>query len=205
MKEDPDTVTAAAIRSFQEGSNKEESFRRLAEIHYPAVLGFFRRQRSSAGASQDLAQDTFVRMYQGLDGFRHDSSFRTWLFRIITNVYRNHLRYQNQLKRSASEMSLESLLESPRDNEARSVEEDEEQASPLDATLDHERLDVLADALERMPDKMRHAMMLHMHHDLKYREIAVVMKVPIESVKSHIYQARQRLRSELAGYYDIDL
>ncbi len=195
--------TEVAVHDFQRGHRKEESFRLLFETYQPAVFGFFRNRGFAVDESQDLTQEAFVHLYQGLDNFRRASSFRTWFFHIVTNVYRNALRARVAQKRSAPERSLEAVLESSVDEEAREFEPTEPGAGPQAAALERERLDALAEALERMPDKMRHAMMLRLHHDLTYRQIASVMQVSIDTVKAHIYNARRRLE-ELKDFYTLD-
>lgn len=195
--------TAAAIRDFQRGQRKEESFRLLFETYQPAVVGFFRQRGFSIDESQDLAQDAFVQLYQGLPGFRHASSFRTWFFRIVTNVYRNALRYKVAEKRSGSETSLDGLHESSAGEVAHEFDPTDPGAGPLTIALDRERLDALEEALERMPDKMRHAMMLRLYHGMSYQQIATVTQVSIQTVKAHLYNARRRLE-ELKDFYTLN-
>lgn len=140
---------------------------------------------------------------RGLDDYRHTSSFRTWFFRIVTNIYRNTLRSKVADKRSGKEMSLDALHESSDGEVGRQLEPTDPDAGPLATTLDRERLEALEEAIEGMPDKMRHAMMLRLHHDMSYQRIATVMQVSIDTVKAHLHHARRRL-AELRDYYRLD-
>ena len=194
---------AEAIQEFQSGQRREESFRFLFETYQPAVFGFFRNRGFSVDESQDLTQRAFLGVYQGLQDFRHQSSFRTWFFRIVTNVYRNALRDRSAAKRSATETSLDALQEPSGEEWDYALEPADPNAGPLATALDRERLEALQEALERMPDKMRHAMMLRLHHGMTYRQIATVMQISIDTVKAHLHHARRRL-AELRDYYTLD-
>ena len=73
--------------------------------------------------------------------------------------------------------------------------------NPGQAALDHERSRLLREAIERLPEQMRKCLMLRVYQDLKYREIAVVVRLSIETVKAHLFAARRRLQQELGDYF----
>ena len=168
----------------------EELFRRY---HRP-VVSFFMRRGFSSDKSRDLAQDTFVRVYNKWDSFRGDSTRETWLFKIADNVYKNTLRSHATQKRGAEEVPFEK--EGVADTVPDSTNED-----ALDMMLTEERVRKLHEALEDLPPQMRRVVLLRVNGDLKYREIADVMHVSIETVKAHLYQARQQLWNRLADYF----
>lgn len=167
----------------------EELFRRY---HRP-VVSFFLRKGFSLEESRDLAQDTFLRVFNKWDSFRGESSVETWIFQIATNLYKNRLRSLQTRKRDAQETTLD-------DGEG-GVEVGDEKKDPLQDVLKEEGIRLLRDALEDLPPQMRQAVFLRVDGDLKYREIADVMHVSIETVKAHLYQARQQLRDRLADYF----
>jgi len=174
----------------------EELFRR----YYRPLLAFFGRRGFSAEESRDLAQETFLRVYKNWASFRGESSEVTWLFQIATNLYRNTIRSRSTLKRDRPEVPLEAS-----DGEPVVADRDDGKETALETILSVERTKKLRDALEELPPQMRQAVFLRVDGDLKYREIAELMSVSIETVKAHLYQARQHLRDKLADYFRTDI
>src|SRR5688500_12694557 len=82
----------------------EDLYRR----YYRPVVAFFARKGFPLEESRDLAQDTFLRVFNKWESFRGESSVETWLFQIAANLYKNRLRTQQTQKRDAQEVSLES-------------------------------------------------------------------------------------------------
>lgn len=167
----------------------EELFRRY---HRPVVY-FFMKRGFSSEESRDLAQETFLRVFKNMDSFRGESTVETWLFQIAGNLYKNTLRSLQTQKRDAQEVSLEST-------EGVVLEWKSKEGDALRAILTEEKSQKLHAALKDLPPQMRQAVLLRVR-DLKYREIADVMHVSIETVKAHLYQARQHLRGPLADYF----
>lgn len=182
-----------------ESSEPVETFRKIFFRYYDSLVGFFQNRGFSAEESADLAQETFLKVFRGLRGFRDKSSYRTWLFQIAANVYRNELRSRKQLKRQGIETANDLILQQGQSPDMAQISED-----PLASTLDRERADVLAEALDQLPGQMRRCVLLRLHQGLKYREIAAVLNISISTVKAHLFQARHRLRKDLAGYFAED-
>lgn len=169
----------------------EELFRR----YYRPVVAFFQNKGFSTEESRDLAQETFLRVYRYRERFRGESSEVTWLFQIASNLYKNTLRGLQAQKRDAEEVSLEST----------DVKDPESEDDALELMLAGERSRLLREALEELPPQMKKAVMLRVTNDMKYREIADEMDVSIETVKAHLYQARQHLRDRLSDYFTDDV
>jgi RNA polymerase sigma-70 factor, ECF subfamily len=165
----------------------------LYRQYYRPVVAFFARRGFSLEESRDLAQETFLRVFKNMGSFRGESAVETWLFQIAGNLYKNTLRSLQTQKRDAQEVSLEST-------EA-VVQLGCRESDPLHEVLTEEEYRLLWDAVEDLPPQMRQAVFLRVDGDLKYREIADVMHVSIETVKAHLYQARQQLRDRLADYF----
>lgn len=189
-----------AVRDFQRGVDREESFRFLFETFYEPTRHFLARRVVSHEDRLDLTQETFLRVYRGLEGYRGDAQFGTWVFRIAFNTYLKWLRRlkadEQRSETSAGTDELESAWE---DDELIAVSSQE---SPLDRTLQRERRQALQRAIETLPGQMRRCTELRVYQDLSYREIAVVMRRSIETVKVHLFQARKKLKDSVG---DIDL
>jgi RNA polymerase sigma-70 factor, ECF subfamily len=200
-----------ASRDRQSVGDDEEAFRRLFTRYHRPLLLFFTRRGFSADESGDLIQETFLRVYRALPRFRGDASFQTWLFQIATNIWRNELRRRYTAKRAGAETSLEDVINAESDLGAETDEETEaegqlaaaalRQAEWLEDILAQERTRLLRHALAGLPPQMRRCVMLRVGQDLKYREIAEIMQISIETVKSQLSQAKARLREELGHQF----
>jgi RNA polymerase sigma-70 factor (ECF subfamily) len=192
------------IEQWQAGVNPDECLRRIFLHYYGPVHGFFVKRGFSPEDSNDLTQETFIRVHKSLATFRGEARFDTWVYQIAANIYRNTLRDRSTLKRGAQEVSLEDLQdrlpEAPLRYPSPSWEKDYE--GPLENLLTDERNRVLREALESLPPQMRRCVILRVDGDHKYREIADLMGVSIETVKAHLFQARQQLKGKLAYYFD---
>ena len=176
---DPDRalVDAAAAGS-------REAFDDLIRRHQVAMLTLVRALTGGRDDAEDLAQEIFVRAWKSLRQFRGESTFRTWLHRVAINVVRtSHSRHGRQRRLFVSE----DRDETP---EASSAEE------AVDTTL--ARRQVIDRALATLPDDMRVAVTLRDMQGLDYKEIAAMLDVPIGTVESRIFRARQKLKPLLA-------
>jgi RNA polymerase sigma-70 factor (ECF subfamily) len=187
------------VEAWQAGGDREEIFRQIFNIYYRKVHSFFAKRGFPADECQDLVQETFLKVHRGLPSFRCEARFETWLFQITANLYRNTLRSQSTQKREAQEVSLDEGSEL--EPEAGGVADSTGESGALSSVLADERSRVLNHALAELPSQMRRCVELRVHQDLRYREIADLMQVSIDTVKAHLYQARQQLKSKLSGYF----
>ena len=175
----------------------DESFEEVFNQHYRLVVGFFTKRGFTPQEAEDLTQIVFLRVYKGRETFRGDARFSTWLFQICANVFRNNLRDRSTQKRDAEEVSID-LADSG------SLEVADGGADPLHQTLSAEAKRKLREALSDLPPQMRKCVELRVYEDLKYREIAERMNISIDTVKAHLFQARQILKGKLGGYFTDD-
>lgn len=159
---------------------------RLIRRYQVRMFNFARTLTANDQDAEDLAQETFVRAFRGVRRFRGESSFKNWLYTIATNVARTHLGKQTRQapvwdRRLEADDVSDHHLTSP----TASVEE---------AVMHRQMLDR---ALATLPEELRITLVLHDVEGLEYREIATVLDVPIGTVMSRIFRARQRLRPVL--------
>jgi len=138
--------------------------------------------------ADDVVQETFLRVFRALPGFRFESSFRTWLITITTRQALNFLTR----KRSNHE-SLDPVEDGP-EHLALRVE-----GNQMSALLDLESRRILHEALPRLPERQRQALLLKIQNDWKYEEIAREMAISVGSVKAHIFHAIQNLTQLVQG------
>jgi RNA polymerase sigma-70 factor (ECF subfamily) len=187
----------------RDNGDPEERFREIFFEYHRPVVSFFQRRGATYEESLDLAQETFLRVFQGMDSFRGEASLATWVYTIASHVRGKALRKQAAAKRRAMEERLLREIDAGEDSPADFMADD---SGALDGMLTEERARVLHEALLDLPPQMRRCMQLRVEHDLKYREIAELMRVSIETVKSQLYAAKQLLKARLTDYFtDADL
>jgi RNA polymerase sigma-70 factor (ECF subfamily) len=198
----------AIFEELQAGSHGEENFHRLFDLYYGRVFRFFARRGIPAEDCRDLAQDTFVGIYRGISAFRGEAELDAWIFKIAANLYRKRLRWGAAEKRAGTTVALDGAAVSS----SADLLDDGPAAIPAGGSmpdsrvLDQERARLLRAAVETLPGQMRNCLILRVYHDLKYREIAMAMRISIETVKAHLFQARQRIKESLGDYFqDPDL
>lgn len=196
--------TPETPKDRQDPTNDNESasqtrdldFGHLFEKYYRPVAAYFKHRGVPPEDCRDLAQETFVRAYRGLDKFRGDSSRKTWLFKIARHTYLNSLRSRKTQKRDADEVSLQQSQEAGL-QVATSKSPSDATQDPEENLLSEEHVTLLRDALGRLPPQMRQCLILQ-QQGLNYREIATLMGVSIETVKSHLHQVRRRLSGKVS-------
>lgn len=181
-------------------SNDEQHFQRIVKRFYRPVTRFFANRGFPRDDIQDLTQDTFLSVYRSLEGFRGESSEATWLFKIAANTWRNALRSRSAKKHAAEEIGLDELFETSL--EPTSESGTDTTTDPLKEALIEERTRLLREAIDELPSQMRHCVFLRVTQDMKYREIAAVTQVSIQTVRSQLHDARKQLKKRLGEYFD---
>lgn len=161
-----------------------DAFGALVHRHQHRLVNFVRLMVSSApdrDAAEDVAQEAFLRAYRALGQFRGQSTFKTWLYQIATNVARTQsARSRGRNEAQEPEGLHERDRPSPEDVEGRVIAHDQ-----------------LRRALKELPDDWREALVLRDIEGLEYREIADVLGIPMGTVESRIFRARKRLKAAL--------
>ena len=191
---------AAAIEAFQAGEDPEGSFRVLFEHYYASVRRFFSKRVFSTEDRLDLTQETFLRVYTGLEGFRRESKFDTWLFRIAHNTHLKWLRHLRPDETDAVSLPGEEGHGGTGTAEITAIATDER---ALDEMLLDEKQHLLRDAIQELPTQMRESTELRVYQELSYREISAAMHLSVDTVKFHLFQARKKLKKRLKN--DLDL
>ena len=165
-----------------------ESFERQAEKVFPSVLGTALRLTRSREDAEDLAQEAIVRAYDAYERF-DGTNFKAWMLRIVTNLYINRYR---QRQRGPQLGSL--------DDEG-SIEPVSSEAELPDRLLFDNAVGAeIEDALSKVPEDFRMAVILSDIESLSYQEIADITSVPIGTVRSRIARGRSMLRKALEAY-----
>lgn len=201
------TILDAEADSIPIMSEQRDELAELFDGFAPALRHFFARRGYGSEDCRDLTQETFLKAYKGLSGFREEANLRTWLLSIAANVWKNDLRSRQTDKRSAvREVALDALPveEEPAiETEGVPVAPNAPQ-SPLQQMLTRESRERLRAAIAELPPKMQACVRFRIERDLKYREIAILMNVSVDTVKTQLHHARRRLRETLGEHFDLD-
>ncbi len=185
--------------ALRDGSDFDvEGYRQLFERLCQPVVCYFRKRGFSAEEAQDLAQDTFVKAYDGWRDFRREASETTWIFRIAANALASELRRRAAEKRSAREVSLSEPTPEDDDLPVTELLADEVGPSAFDRLLGKQRHALVEREIAQLPAKMRQCLLLRARQELSYDQIAIAMRLSAATVKVHLFQGRKRLKTALA-------
>ena len=166
----------------------------LMERHAKPVFHFLCRMLGNEDDANDLAQETFVRVFKSRGSFRAEQKFSTWLFTIAANLARNHFRWRTRhpnisldAENPETEQSLGSTL--PANNPA-----------PNEQALAAERAKAVRVAVGKLPEDLREAMVLCEWEERSVAEAAAILETTPKAVESRLYRARQILRARLKGW-----
>ena len=199
--EPPDPTLAAATRSIERVTDEElvllarqgdpDAFDQLVSRHQSAVFRAALAALRVREDAEEVAQDAFIRAWRALDRFRGDSSFRTWILRIVWNRAISKRRSLAGWLRRATPMEDVAEPAAVGDGQHAWMQNAELQAHATSA-------------IQALSPKLRDALLLAQSGDHQYEEIARMLGVPLGTVKWRISEARRKVRETLAtlGYVD---
>jgi RNA polymerase sigma-70 factor, ECF subfamily len=173
---------------FGKRENKREAFERQAERAFSSVMGTALRLTRSREEAEDLAQEAIVRAYEAFDRF-DGLNFKAWILRIVTNLYIN--KYRSRM-RGPGISSLDDELAA----EPMSLASEIPDRQLFDNIMGTE----IEQALVKLPDDFRIAVLLSDVEGMSYQEIADATDVPIGTVRSRIARGRAMLRQSLEAF-----
>ena len=152
------------------------------------LRGFLYRYTQHEHDALDLAQETFVRVYQHRARFRENARFSTWMFQIALNLARSRARWQRRHPTDSLDDRSEAW-----GGESRARTE----SSPADDTLTAEIVAAVKVAVAALPPDLRDAVILSEYEDKSHAEIALIAGTTPKAVETRLYRARQHLRKAL--------
>ena len=181
---------ALLIELSQQGDRN--AFDALIRKYEARAYQYAYRLTSNTDEASDIVADAFVRVYNALKNFRGQSSFGTWLYRILTNCYLD----QRKKERSRRHESLEATMNLEGGEVQRQFEDE---ADGPDVLLERTaREEAVQGALSKMPEYQQAMLVMYHVEMLSYEEISDALDLPIGTVKSRLNRARLALRDLLA-------
>ncbi len=169
------------VNRFQNGDGieKKEAFEELFNRYELDIRWYLMRLTQDKKLAGDLKQETFLRTLKGLDNFRQNASFKTWLYRIATNTWRSHVNKHRPVSGNVSE------------------DEKISEERPDDIVEMNEQKQRVCDAIDQLTEKLRAAIVLVRFEGLKYREAANALDISLSALKVRVRRANKKLRGLL--------
>jgi RNA polymerase sigma-70 factor (ECF subfamily) len=189
---DADTLDRADLERLVAGH--DAALDALMERHATAVFHFLCRMLGNEDDANDLAQETFIRVYRSRESYKPQHRFSTWLFTIAANLARSQLRWRSR----HPNVSL--------DSESGTTEQPLASTIPANTTTPHEaaataeRHEAVRAAVQALPSDLREAVVLCEWQDMAVAEAAAVLQCTPKAVESRLYRARGSLRTRLSKW-----
>jgi RNA polymerase sigma-70 factor (ECF subfamily) len=162
----------------------------LMDRHSERLFCYLVRQLNNETDAADLAQETFVRVYQNRARFRSAQRFSTWLYAIATNLLRDRFRWNKRHRQVSLDAETEigsSLQDTLRDR----------LASPSEQLETSERAEEVRGAVQSLPVELRTPLILSEYEGMSHAEIAEVLNCSAKAIEVRLYRARGQLRKQL--------
>jgi len=183
------------VERVQQGD--KQAFGLLVSKYQRKLVRLISRLIRDPAEVEDVAQEAFIKAYRALPGFRGESAFYTWLYRIGINAAKNYLAAKGRRTPTNSEFDSE---------EAEGFDESEQlrdNNSPERILMSKQIANTVNAAMDRLPEDLRNAISLREIDGMSYEEIAQIMDCPIGTVRSRIFRAREAIAEKLKPLLDI--
>jgi RNA polymerase sigma-70 factor (ECF subfamily) len=171
-------------------NGKQSAFEQLMKKYIGYTRNLVYRMISNREDMEDLTQEAFIKAFNSLDKFDSQFAFSTWLYKIATNNCIDYLR-----KKKLNTYSIDKDISSDDDN--MQFEIPDSNYLPDRDIIDDERKVILEKAIEQLPARYKKVILLRHRDELEYEEIAKKLKLPIGTVKAHIFRGRELLNKYL--------
>lgn len=180
------------VRRVQAGDR--EAYNILVLRYQHRVVDIAYKYVGNVSDANDVAQEAFIRAYRALDNFRGDSSFFTWLYRIVTNASKSYLEQHQKMRYSVD-------IDAPdfdMNQDGRGLLTSHE--TPDRLIESDELSEVILQAVNELPEDLKRAIILREVEEMSYEDIAAEMNTPLGTVRSRIFRARQFIEERMAQF-----
>jgi len=197
-KRKSDDKDTELIRAINNG--RQDLFYELVRRYEKNLYNFGLRMCDNPSDAEDMVQDTFLNVFKYLEGFRYETKFRNWLYRVATSAC---LKKKRRSKYAPDrELSLEDFL--PADESAVSMDLPQWASQPLEQVLDGELHGIIQQGLLELPEKYRLVIVLRDVEGFTTQETAEILGLTPTNIKVRLHRARLFLREALKTYYETD-
>jgi RNA polymerase sigma-70 factor (ECF subfamily) len=182
---------AELVERYLEGNGR--AFQVLADRYHDRLLNFIYRTIGDRDRSEDLVQETFVRVYRHLHRYDPTKKFSTWIYTIASNLAKNELR-----NRSRNPMVLFQAIKKNWDADHRPLQWEDSSYSPDDLYRKRHLREKVEEAVEQLPEHHRVVFVLREMEGKTYEEISEITGVTLGTVKSRLNRARNKFAQIVA-------
>lgn len=168
----------------------QAAYEKLMKKYYQLIYNLIFRMISRKEDVEDLTQEAFIKAFNSLQNFDRQFAFSTWLFKIATNNAIDYLR-----KKKLNTFSIDKEIESEESDFKFEIPDIENK--PDRVIMEDQRKKILDEAIESLPPKYKEVIILRHKLDKEYEEIAKELKLPLGTVKAHIFRGRELLNKFL--------
>jgi RNA polymerase sigma-70 factor (ECF subfamily) len=186
----PDQQDAQDMAQLARG--QDAALSSLIDRHAQKLLHFFVRSLQNETDAAELAQETFVKIYQSREKFDPRQKFTTWLYAIASNLVRDRYRWRSR----HPQVSLDAENERTETSFQETVRTGD--PAPDEQMQAAERAALVQKAIATLPEELRQPLILSLYQELPQAEIASALKCSVKAVEMRIYRARQQLRASLS-------
>jgi RNA polymerase sigma-70 factor (ECF subfamily) len=179
----------ALIDAAKRGENR--AFEKLLKKYYKSVYYLIFKMVRNAEDAEDLTQESFAKAFNSITTFDPKFAFSTWLFKIATNNCIDYIRRKK--------MQTLSLSQSPSgdDNSGVTLQIADSDPVPDEVMLKKQRREIVARAVEALPERYQQLIQLRYFRELSYEEVAQELKIPLGTVKAQLHRAKELLNEAL--------
>ena len=195
MISETDTIDADELLIERIRAGDMAAYNVMVIRHYDRIFSRVLQLLNNKQDAEEVTQDAFIRAHRGLENFRGDASFSTWLYQIATNLAHNRYWYWFRRKRDQS-----TSLDQPQCEDGSLTLENVmpcSDESPAEAVVTQEFVDRVSACMQYLNDKHKEVLILRNVKNLTYDEIAQQLEISVGTVKSRIARARESLRGLL--------
>ena len=168
----------------------DSAYSKLMKKYHDAIFGFIFRMVHDREQVEDLTQEAFIKAFASLKSFNEEFAFSTWLYKIATNNSIDFIR-----KRKLQMYSIDKPIESKDSDYTFELPDDSYEADR--ELISDQKAVLLKQAINQLPEKYRRVILLRHSEERSYEEIAKMLKLPIGTIKAHIFRARELLYRQL--------
>jgi RNA polymerase sigma-70 factor (ECF subfamily) len=172
----------ALIIQFQNGDSKEGAFTQLLKRHREPVFFQIKKMVLEHADADDIAQAVWIKVWNKLDGFKQESAFSTWLFRVAYNETLNFIAQKKRLKEHSTQNEVDHALDHP-------SSQDGLNESAIQIKLER--------AIAELPEKQRFVFMLRYYEAYDYEKIAGITGTTVGGAKANYHQAVKKMTNIL--------
>lgn len=180
-------ITIEELEKIRKGDIK--AFERMLFIFEKPIFGYIKKMVGNNGDAEDLVQEVFIKVFKNRKVIDPEAGFKSWLYKIATNTVYDWWRKR---KTRPETVPLEDYTELP---------ETFSQDESYNIVEDIERQEDIEKALERLKPNSKTVILLYYFREFTYEEIAKILNLPLNTIKTHLYRAKKELKEILQKNY----